>query len=160
MLAKCFHHRVVHLPVRSVSLVIHDVDEATRLVLEKINALSIVKVQHCRDKSGDALCLVLVDVWLEDTLLNKVLQTLVGKVDAELVKGVGAASHVLGTRKIKEPNKCIKAVTIEALVDVFVQPSKKERIESLGKVITAVRSTIGVEKDGAELLPDELSLIC
>ena len=82
--------------MRLASLIIHDVDEAAWLVLEKMNALGIVKVQHCRDKVEDTPCLAVIDVQLEDTLLDKVLQTLVGKVDAELVKGVGVACHVLG----------------------------------------------------------------
>ena len=134
-------------------------DKAARFVLEKTNALSIVKVQYCRDKVGDTLCLVLVNMQLEDTLLDKVLQTLVGKVDAELVKGVGAASHVLRTRKIKEPDECVKVVTTEVLVDVFIQPGKEKRVESLGEVVMVIRSTIGVEEDGAKLLLDELGLV-
>ncbi|KAI9457023.1 hypothetical protein HD554DRAFT_2042422 [Boletus coccyginus] len=49
-LVECFRHP---------SLVIHDEDEATRLVLEKANTLGVVKVQ---DKARDALCLALVNV--------------------------------------------------------------------------------------------------
>ena len=82
--------------MRLASLIIHDVDEATWLVLEKMNALGIVKVRHYRDKVEDTPCLAVVDVRLKDMLLDKVLQMLIGKVDAELVKGVGMACHVLG----------------------------------------------------------------
>lgn len=36
------------------------------------------------------------------------VQTLVCKVDTELVDRIGAASHVLWTRKVEEPDKRIK----------------------------------------------------
>ena len=56
------------------------------------------------------------------------MQTLVCKVNAELIKGVGTTGHVLWTRKIKESNKGIKIVSAKTLVDMFVKPSEQKRI--------------------------------
>ena len=52
-----------------------------------------------------------------------------------------------GTRRIKEPDKCVKVATTEALANAFIQPGKEKRVESLGEVVTVVKSTIGVQKD-------------
>ena len=42
---------------------------------------------------------------LEDAFLDEILQALVCEVNAGLVKGVGAASHVLWPREINETNE-------------------------------------------------------
>ena len=52
-----------------------------------------------------------------------------------------------GTRRIKEPDKCVKVAMTEALANAFIQPGKEKRVESLGEVITVVKSTIRVQKD-------------
>ncbi|KAF9224706.1 hypothetical protein BS17DRAFT_766102 [Gyrodon lividus] len=64
-ITKGFHHCVIHLLVGSAGLVIHDVDEATWLVLQEPYALSIVKVRDGGDKVGDTLSLVLINLSLK-----------------------------------------------------------------------------------------------
>ena len=49
---------------------------------------------------------------------------LVREVDTELVERIGAARHVLQTRKIEEPNECIQIISAKTLVDMFVKPSE------------------------------------
>jgi hypothetical protein len=55
----------------------------------------------------------------------EVLQMLVVTVDAELVKGIGTAGHVLWSRKVEEANECFKVVTAEMLVDILIEPSEE-----------------------------------
>jgi hypothetical protein len=45
--------------------------------------------------------------------LSEVLQTLIGKADAELIKGVGPARHVLGAGKIKETNEYVEVIAAD-----------------------------------------------
>ena len=56
------------------------------------------------------------------------MEALVREVDTALVKRIGTTRHVLWTRKIEEPDKCIKIVSAKTLVDMFVKPSKQERV--------------------------------
>ena len=56
------------------------------------------------------------------------MEALIREVDTELVKQIGTTHHVLWTRKIEEPNKCIKIVSAKMLVDMFVKPSEQERV--------------------------------
>ena len=44
---------------------------------------------------------------------------------AELIQGVGAAGHVLGSMKVEEADEGAEVVLAKALVDVLVQPGKK-----------------------------------
>ena len=68
---------------------------------------------------------------LKQSSLDPVLWPFVGEVDSELIKGVGSAEQVLWSREVEEANGCGKVVTTEALVDVFVEPSKEKRVQSL-----------------------------
>ena len=107
----------------------------------------------------DALDVVLVDVRLEKPLLHKMLQPLVGKVDAELIEGVGPAGHVLRAGEIEKADKGGEIVLAEALVDVLVQPRKEEGVERFGEIIPVIRGAIRIEEDRAQLLFDQFGFV-
>ena len=70
-------------------------DETAGLILQESQTFRIIKIRYLWDVASDALAVVLSDMALEQLLLNEVLEAFVGKVDAELVKRVGARSEVL-----------------------------------------------------------------
>lgn len=96
---------------------------------------------------------------LKDTFLDEVLQAFIGKVDAELIKGVGATGHVLWSGEVEKANECVKVFTAQPLVNMLVQPCEEKRIQRFCEVISVIRCTIGVKEDGAELLLYKLSLV-
>lgn len=140
-------------------LIVHDVREAAGLVLQEAKALCVVKVRHMWHKARDAFGVVLLDMTLEEALLGPVLQTFVGKVDAELIKGVGAAREVLGTGQVEQTNEGGKVVTAETLVDVLVEPCEEQRVERFCEVVSVVRCAIRIKEHGAKLLFDKLRLV-
>jgi hypothetical protein len=101
------------------------VNEATRLVLQEPNALSVIEVGYCGDKARYALGCVLVNVGLEKPLLDPVVQPLIGEVDAEVIEGVRSTRHVLWSREIEETDERSEVVTAQALVDMLIQPSEE-----------------------------------
>jgi hypothetical protein len=111
---------VIRLLVGPAGLIIHDVDEATWLVLQEPYALCIVEVWDSGDEAGDTLGLVLIHLSLKNAFLYKAMKSFVSEVDAELVERVWATGHVLWAGKIKETNESIKIIAAEALVDMFV----------------------------------------
>ncbi|KAK1215117.1 hypothetical protein PQX77_022289 [Marasmius sp. AFHP31] len=107
----------------SLRLVVHDVSETSGLVLKKTNAFRVVE-----------------GVRFEELSLGPVVQPFVGDVDAELVEGIGAGSHVLGAGEIEEGEE-------------------EEGIERSRKLISVVGGTVRVEEDGTHFLLDELGLV-
>jgi len=81
--------------------------------------------------------------------LNPVVQSIIGKVDAEVIQGVGSAGHVLGARKVEEADESGKIITAQTLVDVLIQPSEEQRVKRFGEVISVVGRTIWVKKHRA-----------
>ncbi|KAH9021254.1 hypothetical protein EDB85DRAFT_1895784 [Lactarius pseudohatsudake] len=71
------------------------VEETTGLVLQESQTFRIIEIGYLWHVASDPLAVVLRDVALEELPLNKVLEVFVGKIDAELVKRVGARSEVL-----------------------------------------------------------------
>ena len=128
-------------------------------VLEETDAFGVIKVRNLWDETGDAFDGVFVHMLFEERLLDPVLETFVGRVDAKLIEGVGTAGHVLGPGIIEETDESGKIVFAEPSVDMFVQPGKEKGVKGLGQIVSIVRSPIWVEEDGAELLFQHLRLI-
>ena len=124
-LGEGLHHRVVSLARHPSCLVIHDVDQTARLVLQQAEAFRVVEVRNLRNEARDAFSVVLGYVLLKQLLLDEVLETLVSIVDAELIKGVRPAGHVLGSREIEETNERSIVILTKTLIDVFVKPCKE-----------------------------------
>jgi len=100
-LSEGFNHGMVSLLRGSTRLVVHDVDQATRSVLEKAKAFGVVKVRDAGDVVDNSFSSILRNVVLEQAFLDEILESFVGEVDTELVEGVGTAGHVLRSREIE-----------------------------------------------------------
>ena len=158
-LGDSLHHRVVGLAGLATSLIVHDVDEATRAVMEESYTFGVVEVGNVRNETRDALVVVLLDMRLKQAPLDEVQKTLIRVVDAELVQGVRTTRHVLWTREIEETDEVGEVVTAQPLVDVLVQPCEEEGVQGLREFVSVVRRTIGVEEHSAQLLLDQLRLV-
>jgi len=97
-------------------------NQPPRLVLQKPDALPVVKVGNLWDKLQDVFSCVLGDVGFEQSALNVILQTFIGEVDAELVEGIRSPGRILRTWEIEEADEGRKVVPAKALVDVLIQP--------------------------------------
>ena len=53
-------------------------------------------------------------------------------------------SSCFGDQEDQRVHEGVEVVTAEALVDVFIEPGEKQRVECLRKVVTVVRGTIRV----------------
>ena len=100
-------------------------------VLEETDALGVIKVRNLWDETGDPFGGVFVHISFKEQLLDPVLETFVGKVNAKMIEGVGTAGHVLGPGNIEETNENGKVVFAEPLINMFVQPGKEKRMKEL-----------------------------
>jgi hypothetical protein len=78
--------------------------------------------------------------------LSPVVQSLIGKIDAEVIEGVGSAGHVLGAQEVEKADESSKIITAQTLIDVLIQPSEEQRVERFGEVVSIVRCTIWVKE--------------
>jgi len=143
-------------------LVIHDVDDSTRLGGEHTDTLGQVEEGYSWQILAHTLCGVLVHPIFEDTLLDPVVKALISKVDVELVKQVGADSglgDVLGAQEVEQADEACIVFVAELLVDVLVDPGKEGQVECLGKAVPVLCGAIFVEEDHTQFLLDELGLV-
>ena len=68
--------------------------QSPRSILQEANTLPVVEIWYLRKEPRNAFEVILIDVALKQALLYPVLEALVSKADAELVKGVGSIGHV------------------------------------------------------------------
>ena len=103
-------HGVISLLRGPACLVVHDVNQTTWSMLEKAKTFGVIEVRDLRDEMSNSFGSVLRNVGLEQTLLNEILKSFICEVDAELIEGVGATSHVLWSRKIEQTDEGDKVV--------------------------------------------------
>jgi len=155
-------HRVLRHFWHMTRLVVHDVDDSTRLGGEHTDTLGRVEEGYSGQILAHTLRGVPIHLIFEDTLLDPVVKALISKVDAELVKQVGADSglgDVLGAREVEQADEAHVVFAAELLVDVLVDPGKEERVEHLGKAVPVLRSAIFIEEDCTQFLLDKLGLV-
>ncbi len=87
------------------------------------------------------------------------MQVLAGKVDAELVDRI-ALGEVLEAWKVEKANEGVEIVAAKLLVEALIDPSEEERVERLGEIVTVIGRSVGIEKNGANLVADQLCLVC
>ena len=159
---KRLDHRVLRLFRHTTRLVVHDVDDSTRLGGEHTDTLGRVEEGHSGEILAHTLRGVLVHPVLEDALLDPVVKALISKVYAELVERVGAnggLGNVLRAREVEQTDEARVVFATELLVDVLVDPGEEERVERLGEAVSVLRGAIFVEEDGTQFLLDELGLV-
>jgi len=96
-------HHVLHHLWHMTHLVIHDVDDSTRLGGQHTDTLRQVEEGYSQQILAHTLHGVLIHPIFEVTLLDPVVKALISKVDVELVKQVGADSRlgdVLGAQEV------------------------------------------------------------
>jgi hypothetical protein len=151
-------HGVIRLLAHPPRLVVHDVDEPSRRRRKHSDALRVVEEGDVRDDGRQVLGSKLGSLTLERRLEDPVVETLVGKIDAELVDRVGAsteAGEVLEAGQVEDADEGRKVVSAESFVDVLVEPGEEEGVESFGEVVSVGGSSVWVEEDGADVLVDD-----
>ena len=120
-------HHVLHHLWHTTHLVIHDVDDSTRLGGEHTDTLRQVKEGYSRQILAHTLRGVLVHLIFEDTLLDPVVKALISKVDVELVEQVGAdggLGDILGAREVEQADEACVVFVAELLVEIQVKRSE------------------------------------
>src|SRR4051794_3765589 len=95
----------------------------------------------------------------EPLIDDELLSTLVGKVDAELFKGI--VFEVLKSKLIEDTNKIGKLpiAYAELGVDGLDNPCKENAVKGAGERVSLLGGASRVEKHGAKLLADQLELV-
>jgi hypothetical protein len=82
-------------------------------------------------------------------VVEELLETLVGEVNAELLEGVELED--LETGNIEDTNELVLGLDTESVIDLVDNPEEETTVESLDKGITGVGSLGGVQGEGDEV---------